>query len=421
LVIWTLFGICHLNFGINKPVQVLLLIIAVAFLPFFCSAAQSLDVVINEIVWMGTDVSANDEWIELYNNTDLEIDLGGWKLIAQDETPQISLTGKIAPQDFFILERTDDETISAIKANQIYKGALNNKGEFLKLINGNQVVDEVDCRDGWFKGNNQTKQTMERLNTKLAGNNQNNWQTSQESGGTPKAQNFLKVKAESQPETGGIKEEKNSSTDYPGRIVINELLPSPQGADAENEYIEIFNQNDFSLDISGYSFQDTEGQTKIFTFPTQTIIEMKEFLVFFRLQTKITLNNSGDGLKLYNPGKELIDEIHYDKAEEAKSFNRVDDVWFWSAKLTPGTENVILQTKEEMTQNQGENEDKEKQKKSLHIKEEELLGTMSDILSSRPSVIKNFFSVLSIGLITAFLSGIVILTLKKKLKSRQAG
>lgn len=38
------------------------------------------DVVINELHWMGTDVSPSDEWIELRNMTDLAIDLSGWQL-----------------------------------------------------------------------------------------------------------------------------------------------------------------------------------------------------------------------------------------------------------------------------------------------------------------------------------------------------
>jgi len=40
---------------------------------------QAGDIVINEIMWMGTTFNSNDEWIELRNMTDLEIDLGKWE------------------------------------------------------------------------------------------------------------------------------------------------------------------------------------------------------------------------------------------------------------------------------------------------------------------------------------------------------
>lgn len=38
------------------------------------------DIVINEIMWMGSEKSNDDEWIELRNTTDHDIDIGKWKL-----------------------------------------------------------------------------------------------------------------------------------------------------------------------------------------------------------------------------------------------------------------------------------------------------------------------------------------------------
>lgn len=49
------------------------------------------DVVINEVAWMGTAADYRDEWIELYNNSQENIDLSGWSLSAADGTPDISL------------------------------------------------------------------------------------------------------------------------------------------------------------------------------------------------------------------------------------------------------------------------------------------------------------------------------------------
>jgi len=149
-------------------------------------------VLINEICWMGTALSANDEWIELYNNTNKTVSLEGWELISQDKRPIIELKGEIKPQGFFLLERTNDESVADAKADLIYTGALNNEGEYLKLIDelGNSI-DEIDCQAGWFFGDNQTKQTMERKSPSLIGRNENNWQTSESPGGTPKKQNGL--------------------------------------------------------------------------------------------------------------------------------------------------------------------------------------------------------------------------------------
>jgi hypothetical protein len=168
-----------------------------AICPAEILGAGYLDVVINEIAWMGTENSANDEWIELYSNLSSPIDISEWKIASNDKTPNILLENKILPKGFFILERTDDTTLPNIKANLIYKGSLNNDGEYLRLIDANgKIIDEIDCSKKWFFGDNQTKRTMERKNALINGNDLSNWQTSQDSGGTPNNKNSIGQKIE---------------------------------------------------------------------------------------------------------------------------------------------------------------------------------------------------------------------------------
>ena len=134
------------------------------------------NVVINEIAWMGTEVSANGEWLELKNNTNAEIDLTNWRLEADDGSPKISLVGTIEVNGFFILERTSDDTLPLITASQIYTGALSNTGEWLKLYDSqNNIIDQINAAEAWPAGDNLTKQTLERITT-------DSWQTSTSSG-----------------------------------------------------------------------------------------------------------------------------------------------------------------------------------------------------------------------------------------------
>ena len=60
--------------------KLLALALLLALWPLQGAAAAEPAVLINEVAWMGTAVSANDEWLELYNQTEQEIDLAGWKL-----------------------------------------------------------------------------------------------------------------------------------------------------------------------------------------------------------------------------------------------------------------------------------------------------------------------------------------------------
>jgi len=161
----------------------------------------SLQMVINEIAWMGTDNSSNDEWIELYNNTSSTIDITGWQLISADGSPSITFsTSTIAAHGFYLLERTDEQTVSDISADQIYTGALNNDGEKLELRDSDgDIIDEVNCLDGWLAGDNSTKQTMERIDeNNWANNNQvpwDGWKGKDANGnrlnGTPKSKNSV--------------------------------------------------------------------------------------------------------------------------------------------------------------------------------------------------------------------------------------
>lgn len=143
-------------------------------------------VVINEIAWMGTASNRpQDEWLELYNNTDQDINLTGWKIKATNNYFTWNNTSStIKAHDYYLLERTnDDTTVSDILADRIFtlSGGLNNNGENLVLLNNSgEIIDQVDNSGGfWFAGQKDTKyKTMERINSNKPGTQASNWQTS---------------------------------------------------------------------------------------------------------------------------------------------------------------------------------------------------------------------------------------------------
>jgi hypothetical protein len=387
------------------------------FIPY-CFAANPLDVAINEIAWMGTQVSYNDEWIELYNNTNSSLNIDGWVLKAADGTPKINLGGAVPINGFYLLERTDDNTVSSIPADQIYTGALGNSGERLELYDGfGNLIDSVNCSGGWFSGDNSTKQTMERMNSKTSGNDASNWQTSQNPGGTPKIINSQQITINNEEETKSeepkiIEEIQPQSTEektksYPSSVSINEILPSPKGSDETEEWIEIFNQNDFEVDLSGWKISDTLGKTTTYIFPVGTKISAKGFLILNRPTTKITLNNDSDGLNLIQPNGNIIDKVSFEKAPIGQSYNKIENSWVWSDNLTPGAVNVIP----------AEESEKENQAES---NKEKGLAAISEFLSKENQSGKEttkFPLILISAFGIAVLSGITILFLKKKLKS----
>ena len=120
------------------------------------------DIIINEIAWMGTNKSSSDEWIELANTDSTAVSLIGWKLHTADNSVNITLSGSISGNGFYLLERTDDTTIPTITADKIYTGALSDSGEKLILEdNTGSVVQSLDFTAKWPAGNTTTNQTMQ--------------------------------------------------------------------------------------------------------------------------------------------------------------------------------------------------------------------------------------------------------------------
>ncbi len=354
--------------------KIFLLLSACLCLLLFQPALSLAAVIINEICWMGTVTSSNDEWIELFNNGPQVVSLDGWILKSSDEKLKTALKGNIPSQGFFLLERTDDQTVPTIPANQTYQGALSNKGEKLQLLDNNgAIVDEVDCVSGWFAGDNKTKRTMERTNTNNGGNEKINWQDSQNPGGTPKAPNSQpiappeKIAPLEAPlltgQTATTAPEETTTVKspvapppaivYPKNIFINEVLPAPQGPDEENEWVELYNANNFSVDLSGWKIKDRVGAIKACALPPETTIAANGFLVLPRTQTKIVLQNNGDGLELFDPQGELIDKVDYPSAPNNQSYGRTNNGWSWSITLTPGTANIVSKNTFATTKKEG--------------------------------------------------------------------
>lgn len=151
-------------------------------------AIETMPVVINEVAWAGTAASPSDEWIELYNNTNVDISLDNWFVYAEDGSPYIPLSGTIAANDYYLIERSiDNDTISDMVADLAVpfsgtqgSSGLSNSGEHLILARleggATTTVDEIlKCRNWCGRGATRSYKTMERFDSRVAGTDLNNW------------------------------------------------------------------------------------------------------------------------------------------------------------------------------------------------------------------------------------------------------
>ncbi|MFA6145758.1 MAG: DUF2341 domain-containing protein [Patescibacteria group bacterium] len=295
---------------------------------------QFQDAVINEIAWAGTKADSTDEWIELYNNSGKPINLAGWRLKAADGSPNILLTGEIPAHGYWLLERTDDEVIKNVTADQIYSGALEDSGETLELIDGNSNrIDFINQANGWLAGDSETKASMERINSTLTGIDTNNWHTNNGQDflwfdaknnkvlGTPKNKNSPKIANTNYDTIDGVS--SSSSQKYqsyqPLNVIVNEIAWMGTVADYNDEWIELYNNLDQEIDLSGWTLKAKDGSPDI---SLSGKIAGRDFFILERTDDEViknvtadqiysgALGNSGEDLELRDGNNNLIDEVN---------------------------------------------------------------------------------------------------------------
>ncbi|MCX6760512.1 MAG: lamin tail domain-containing protein [Candidatus Nealsonbacteria bacterium] len=220
-------------------------------------------VIFNEIAWMGTKNSANDEWIELKNISGNSISLAGWQILNKEKQIKIIFTKEVIPNNgFLLLERTDDNSVPEVTADLIYTGNLNNTNESLYLFDKNcQLQDEATANQNWPAGDNSLKRTMERKIDL-------NWQSGANFTGTPRAENSAGYYEYVAVGGGGNPAPPQLSPEPILKVLISEI----QIASANNtydEFVELYNPNEQEADISQWSIQKS--------YSTSTAIYKKNF------------------------------------------------------------------------------------------------------------------------------------------------
>lgn len=144
-----------------------------------------------------------------------------------------------------------------------------------------------------------------------------------------------------EPATEQAHEQPLEVKKYSAGIFINEVLPNAEGPDEENEFIEIYNSNNFEISLAGWKISDSMGSITNYIFPESKKIIANGFLALKRPETKITLNNDQDKLILYSPDGAVKDTMSYNSAPNGQSYNKTASSWQWSASLSPETTNII--------------------------------------------------------------------------------
>lgn len=255
---------------------------------------------------------AGSEWVELYNAGAVEINISGWYVdddgaedLPSTNAVVIPETTKIAGQNYLLI--------------QIPKGkfALNNSGfDAVRIFDNSKILK---LRQGYLG--------PVKEGYSYAKDNSGQWVWT-ESPSPAAANSFV------------------TPTIYLATLRISEILPNPEGDDAEGEYIEFFNFGTDSLDLADWVVADERKRYKVSEEDfADTEIPAGGYFVIYREVSGISLNNSGDEiLKLVNPIGELVDTIGFDASDrEAEAYAwEVGTIYRWTAFPTPGDKNQFV-------------------------------------------------------------------------------
>lgn len=122
-------------------------------------------------------------------------------------------------------------------------------------------------------------------------------------------------------------------------VKINELLPDPEGADEDGEWIELFNDGTEKVNLDGW---------KIYFGTRSRVLKGLEisgggYLVLPTESLPGYLRNSGQDVLLKDSVDRVVDKLSYPESEEGWSYAWAPEARYaWTLALTPGAQNEIV-------------------------------------------------------------------------------
>lgn len=166
--------------------------------------------------------------------------------------------------------------------------------------------------------------------------------TPNENNTTPPAPNTSDLPTEfPAPSAGSGSGESNG----PGKqIDITEILPNPAApaTDDNDEFVELYNPNSETVDLTGYKIQTGESFSYSYTI-SDLQIGVGEYAVITSGVSSLSLSNTSGRARLLDPAGNVLSQTDgYTAAPEGQSWAKINGVWGWTSAPTPRAANVYL-------------------------------------------------------------------------------
>lgn len=316
--------------------------------------------VISEIQ-TGSAADAGQEFVELYNPTDVAISLDGWQLQYKSATgaswsKKAALSGSLPSHGFWLLSSIGYLS----QADAFFASGLSGTAGHARLVDATGgVADTV----GWGKTANAAEtspapapgsgQSIERVPgwlTEDGGNGVDSGDNSQDfvlrdqpNPQSSSAQPEVPQPRPDAPAAAAGDDTAATPVEYPA-VQVTELLPDPASpqTDAADEFIELFNPGNDAVNVGGYVLKTGANFHASYILP-QRVIEPQAYLAVYSAASHLSLPNTGGAVQLYSPAGIMMEQTaSYGAAKPGQAFAADGEQWGWTLQPTPGDANVIV-------------------------------------------------------------------------------
>ena len=326
--------------------------------------ASSASIIITN-VRAGSQVSASEEGVVLYNNSSFEADVTNWCLTNKSAV-KFACFAAASQNELSIIPAYSYATIVSTKAiyneNQakysvVYEASVGSSGSIvasadtISLIDGNSLlVDQLSWSSSVSSSQQWARIKLSLLPDLFIDTGASiDWRKVSYSE-FPTSQLQYRDLTPTTPPEEPVDDPPEVPIEVPNTIpqpneqlspIITELLPNAVGSDTGNEFIEIYNPNEQrAITLNGYKIAVGPKLEKVFTLG-EYILKPGEYKIFTNAEFGYSLLNTSSRVTLFMPNGDIVSEVPvYNSPPDGESWVLVDEVWQYSNRPTPGAVNL---------------------------------------------------------------------------------
>jgi len=132
-------------------------------------------------------------------------------------------------------------------------------------------------------------------------------------------------------------------------VRLSEVLPAPRALDwdrngvanVRDEWIELYNGSGKTVNIGGWSLDLGRGRGRAYRIPRGTVMRPGAYMVLYRLQTNLALDDAAGQVRLLDATGRLVDSVSYGALLPDRSASRdALGVWHTDGRPGPGAANL---------------------------------------------------------------------------------